>query len=165
MVYEFKGRWGTYKVSLMPYFQGSGHDKWGKFKVESNQQSHMKADYLEIWGTKIYTSGKRNGKKYKIQAQLAKPLTGMSGDFQVNDMQNGKTYYQQHSLTKQTLGATWMSAHANYMTFHLGGEEYLNLHTPDMIKIPQVSEVAAASGAPTPLVATLIPLQGSAIMC
>ena len=62
----FEGVRGTYTVTLLPYFAGSGSDKYGNFNIVKLNQSNQNGNKLQVWGTKIYTSGKRKGMKFKM---------------------------------------------------------------------------------------------------
>ena len=133
----FEGVRGAYTVTLLPYFAGSGSDKYGNFNILKLNESNQNGNKLQVWGTKVYTSGKRKGMKFKLTGTLNWPAVSMSGDWRIDDMRTGKSFYQTNSFTTQTLGAAWMTSNSNFMKIYLGNEKHLNLHST-MIKLPQV---------------------------
>ena len=135
----FSGHNKSYKVSLYPFFRGSGEDWAGQFQIRPEGQSSIVGDQIIIRGQKQYISGKRKGQKFFMSARLDYPLCSMSGDWSTRNVRTGQTASNFIPLFKETLGSILSKPTESYMSIYLGCDQYLKLHTTNLIKLPTVS--------------------------
>ena len=135
----YTGHNKSYKVSLYPFFRGSGEDWHGTFQIRPEGQSSIIGDQIRVRGTKHYLSGRRKGQKFFFSATLDYPLCSMSGDWTFRNTKNGWTFNKFLPLFKETLGSVLSKPTESYMSVYLGCDQYLVLHSTNLIKLPTVS--------------------------
>ena len=138
-VVDFSSSGATYKVSLFPFFRGTGEDKDGQFQITPEGQSIIKGDELIIRGRKSYITGAKKGQKMSFSSTLEFPPRSMAGEWETRNLRTGEIKTEFLALFKETKASKLSKETESFTSVYLGCDQYLKLHSTDTIKLPTVS--------------------------